>query len=162
MNKKALVLLVAGMLSAPVAVDAGSSTYLLIPGVPGESVRDRFLGWIELDSVSVGVSNGLCSGFTVTKPLDTASPLLSASALSRVIYPTMTAKSIKDGEGQTAFLTYTLSNVSVTSISVKVSASAVIEAVTFLPEVVSTTYYPQDAKGAFGPAVESTVTCKYK
>lgn len=152
----ALVLLASGTTSALAATD----TYLYIPGVPGEAVAKGFENWIQVDTFSVGVVDQVCSGFTIMKQLDTSSPILSAAALSGVLYPTMTVKSVRSGEQQQVFLTFTLTNVVVRAVGLKNSAAgAPMEQVTFEPAVIAMTYVPQDDAGVPGQAIQSTLTC---
>jgi len=143
-------------------VYAAINTYLLIPGVPGESVADRYEGWIDVDTLSVGVTAGVCDGFTLQKTLDRASPLLSAAALFRTIYPTATIESVKDGIGLQRFLVYSLESVTVYSVAVKNTAESVTEVLTLRPATVTITYRPQRQDGTFDAAITSVVPCKYR
>lgn len=136
---------------------------LQIPGVPGESTLSGFRDWINATSLSVAVTDRVCAGFTVMKPFDRSSPILSADALSGMVYPTMTVLVQRAGEGQRPYLTYVLTNSTVFSIGTTYSpGGALVEGVTFRPSHISLTYYPQDEKGGFGAAVASTLACKYK
>jgi type VI protein secretion system component Hcp len=155
----ALALSLAGTPTASAAIE----TFLYIPGVPGESVDADFRDWIDVTALSVAVANRVCSGFTITKPLDATSPILSASALSAVVYPTMTVQTRKQGEGLRPFLTYTLTNVVVNAVGVTYSpAGTLVERVVLYPAVIATNYRPVDDKGGFGTPIQSTLTCKYK
>ena len=143
-------------------VYAAIHTYLLIPGVPGESVADRHEGWIDVEALSVGVTAGVCDGFTLQKRLDKASPLLSAAALFRTVYPTATIEAVKDGIGFQRFLIYSLESVSVYSVAVKHTADSVTEVVTLRPATITITYYPQRPDGSLDAAITSVVPCKYR
>lgn len=155
----ALALSLTGTSAASAAID----TFLYIPGVPGESLHPDFRDWIDVTSLSVAVADRVCSGFTITKPLDSSSPILSAAALSAVVYPTMTVQAQKAGEGQRPFLTYTLTNVVVNAVGVAYSSSGtLVERLVLYPAVIATNYRPQDEKGGFGTPIQSTLTCKYK
>jgi type VI protein secretion system component Hcp len=152
----ALVLLAAGTTSAVAATD----TYLYIPGVPGEALAAGFEEWIQVETFSVGVVDRACSGFTVMKLLDTSSPILSAAALSGVTYPSMTLKSVKTGDTQQVFLTFSLTSVVVRSVGLKNAAAGIpMEQVTFEPAVIAMSYSPQNPDGSLGQPIQNTLTC---
>jgi hypothetical protein len=46
---------------------AANQAYVVIPGVPGSSVSDKYPRSIEASSVSVSVANRLCTGFNVAR-----------------------------------------------------------------------------------------------
>jgi len=154
-----VALLAAGTTTASAAIDS----YLYIPGVPGESTADRFRDWIDVTALSVAVADRVCSGITVTKNLDSSSPLLSAAALTGVFYPTMTIQVIRAGAEQQNFLTYSLSSVTVASVGVAVSPTGVlVEQVVLRPAVIDMSYRPQAADGQLQDPIQSTLTCRYK
>ena len=137
-----------------------SNDYLHIPGVPGESLDSRYRDWIDVDTYSVSVVDQACAGFTVMKLLDTSSPILSASALSGVSYPSMTMHSVKPGAEQQRFLVFELTNVVIRSVALKESPSGhPMEQVVLAPEVIAMSYYPQDDKGGLGAPIQSLRTC---
>jgi type VI protein secretion system component Hcp len=147
-----------------VSLLASFSTFLEIPGVPGESVDPDHRAWIDVTALSVGVTNRACNGFLVTKRLDSASPLLSAAALTGTVFQAMTVDTVDvDARDRSPFLTYTLSNVVVGAVSVAVMADGqLVEHITLQPATIHTSYRPQDSQGNLGPAVESTISCKYR
>jgi type VI secretion system secreted protein Hcp len=139
------------------------STFLFIPGVPGESVDDRHRDWIDLHSVSVGVADRACTGFTVTKNLDKSSPLLSGAAMTGGVYPTMTVEVLSDGIDRYAFLTYTLTNVVVGSVQATTTATVpVVESVGLVPAAITMSYRPRKPDGSLDAAVNFTLTCTKK
>lgn len=147
-----------------ISAHAADIAVLQIPGVPGESTLSGFRDWINVTSLSVAVTDRVCAGFTVMKPFDRSSPILSADALSGMVYPTMTVQVQRYGfENQRPYLTYVLTNSRVFSIGTTYSpGGALVEGVTFRPSHISLTYYPYDEKSGFGAAVASTLACKYK
>jgi type VI secretion system secreted protein Hcp len=154
-----VALLAAGTTTASAAIDS----YLYIPGVPGESTADRFRDWIDVTALSVAVADRVCSGVTVTKNLDSSSPLLSAAALTGVFYPTMSIQVVRAGSEQQNFLTYSLSSVTVASVGVAVSPTGVlVEQVVLRPAVIDMSYRPQAADGQLQGPIQSTLTCKYR
>jgi len=154
-----VALLAAGTTTASAAIDS----YLYIPGVPGESTAENFRDWIDVTALSIAVADRICSGVTVTKNLDSSSPLLSAAALTGVFYPTMTIQVVRAGLEHQNFLTYTLNSVTVTSVGVAVSPSGVlVEQVVLRPVVIDMSYRPQGADGTLQSPIQSTLTCKYK
>lgn len=108
---ESLLTVVLGAGGVATSTFAATNTYLIIPGIPGESFEARYRDWIVLDTFSVSVVERACAGFTVMKQLDTSSPILSASALTGVVYPSMTLHSVKAGEGQIRFLVFELAAV---------------------------------------------------
>jgi type VI protein secretion system component Hcp len=153
----------AGVLaSAAQTAAAAASIFLLIPGVPGESTDSRHANWINLYSMQVGVANKVCSGVTVTKDLDRASPDLSGAALVGGAYPSMTLEVAKTGGDQQTYLTYALANVTVTSVSSSTGGDRVVEAVTLYPTTLTMSYKPQLSDGSLGAPVTYTLHCTKK
>lgn len=156
------------LLACVLALAAGAAgaqvrSFLLIPGVPGESVDEGHRAWIDLNTVSVGVAERACTGVTLSKNLDRSSPLLSGAALTGGLYATMTidvARSV--AERPEVFLVYTLTNVSVASIQATTTATApTVETVHLAPSTITMVYTPPAAGGP-GTAVSFTLNCVKK
>ena len=98
----------------------------------------------------------------MTQLLDRASPLLSAAALTRVVYPSATFHTQRDGLGPVTFLTYALESVTVHSVSFSQTAESFAEVITLRPVSVTTTYYPQRPDGSLADPIDTRIDCKYR
>jgi type VI protein secretion system component Hcp len=139
---------------------AANLAYVVIPGVPGSSVSDKYARSIDASSVSVSVANRLCTGFNVVKSLDAATAPLANAAVSGVTYPQVTVYLVRTG-GDTAqnYATYLLQNSTVTSITSALTSATLSESVTFAPATIVVTYREQKPDGTLGPDVVYTLTC---
>ncbi len=135
------------------------SSYVVIPNVPGESTSDKYARSIEASSVSLGIVNRLCTGFTIVKSLDIASAPLAGAAASGAIYPLVTVYLVRNGELAQNFATYVLQNSSVASITSVLTNSVFNESVTLSPATVAVTYKPQNPDGSLGGAITYNMTC---
>jgi type VI protein secretion system component Hcp len=152
-------IVLAGVIAASAVQSAVAATFLFIPGVLGESKDARHPAWIDVQSMSVGVANRVCSGLTLSKFLDTSSPVLSAAALAGTAYPSMTLEVTSAGERPETFLTYALTNVTVSSVSVSNASGLVVESLTLQPAMLTMTYRPM-TDGGLGTAITMPLTCK--
>lgn len=134
-----------------------AAIFLFIPGVPGSSTDEKHPNWVALSSLQLGVANRVCSEFVVTKAIDRSSPVLSTSALLGGVYPTMTLDLTNDGALPRSYLTYVLSNVSVTSVSQSTGGDLISESVSLSVASASITYRPEGA-----PEVTYTLPCTAK
>ena len=147
------------------AVSASTiETLLSIPGLPGESSVRGYENWIDLDSVSVGVVDRACSRITAIKKLDRASPALSASALSGLLYSSMVIATVKVGAEQAEFLRYTLTNVIVTAVNINNAPDGYpMETIILQPGVITFSYRSQREDGTLDAPIQFTLTCsKYR
>jgi type VI secretion system secreted protein Hcp len=138
-----------------------TNAFLQIPGIPGESVEARHQNWIDLQSVvqSFRQTRGpsLCS-ITLTKYLDSATPLLWSAAVNGTPLNNVVIEFVKAGGNPLRYYVINLNNALITDISS--SPQTVGEQLTLSGSSVTLTYYPQDNKGAAGPPISSTVTCR--
>lgn len=155
--------LIAACVLASTVQAASAEVFLLIPGVPGESADARHPGWIDVRSMSAGVANKVCSGVTISKSLDTSSPVLSAAALTGGVYPSMTLEVTSQGDNPRTYLTYALANVTVISVSVATDfETSVFESVSLYPTTLTMTYRPTQSDGSQGAPVTFTLNCTKK
>ncbi len=150
------------VLASAAQTAAAGSIFLFIPGVPGESTDDRRRDWIDLQSMQVGVANKICSGVTVSKDLDSTSPVLSGAALIGGAYPSMTLEVTTLGERPQTYLSYALANVTVIAVSASTAGGRVAESVTLYPTTLTMTYRPTQNDGTQGAAVTFTLNCARK
>jgi type VI secretion system Hcp family effector len=155
------------LFSCLLALTAGQAgaqvkSFLLVPGVQGESTDVGHENWINLTTVSVGVADRACSSVVLTKALDKSSPLLSGAALAGGVYPTMTVDVVRvtDG-GSNVFLKYTLTNVTVASVQATTTPTLpALETVQLVPNTITMVYTP--STGGTGTAVSFTLNCLKK
>ena len=112
-----------------------SDTYIKFEGIPGEVTTADHKEWIEVLSYSHGVSMSInestvsagsrsagranMADFSFVKHMDKASVPLNSSCVTGKSIPTVTVDLTRAGEGkQEVYMTYTLSGVLVSSISV--------------------------------------------
>jgi type VI protein secretion system component Hcp len=142
---------------------ASADIFLLVPGVDGESTAVGYEDWIVIESMSIGFADRTCSGISLVKPLDKASPVLSASAITGQLFPSMTLAVTKPSLGPGAaaqFLTLAMTNVVVSQVSVSSEASGPpSESLNLQAGVVTMVYRPQRPDGTLGPPIQSTLTC---
>lgn len=140
-------------------------THLKIAGIDGESTHKGHENEIELSWWNWGIENAAKPGpgggagkatahaLAFTHGYDRASPQLAKACAQGKRLATATLSARKAGKGQQDFLTITLSNVLVTSISVSGDDDEIGESVGLSYEKIQVTYKPQDAKGGLGPGV---------
>lgn len=142
-------------------------THLKIAGIDGESTHKGHENEIELSWWNWGIENAAKPGsgggggagkatahaLAFTHRYDRASPLLAKACAQGKRLTTVTLSARKAGKGQQDFLTITLSNVLVTSVSVSGDDDEIGESVSLSYEKIQVTYKPQDAKGGLGPGV---------
>jgi len=155
---------------------AAVDSFVNIAGIDGESQDEQHKGEIDVLSWSWGV-NGASSRasstnpsqpvgpvaracareFTITKQVDKASPLLFANAATGTSIPTALITVRKAGRGQQEFMTITLSNVVVSSVTQSGASedAGPTESVTFNLSSVLITFTPQKADGSAGDPIKS-------
>lgn len=153
-------LIVACTLASAVS-SASAAIFLFIPGVPGQSLDSNHPNWIDLSSFQVGVSNRVCSGITVTKQIDSSSPVLSTAALLGGAYPSMTLD-FTVGPARRSYLTYVLSNVTVTGVAQSTGGELISEAVAVFATTLTVTFKPQQPDGSDGTPVIYSLNCTRK
>ncbi|MEQ1757229.1 MAG: type VI secretion system tube protein Hcp [Vicinamibacterales bacterium] len=160
----ALVWLMAG---AHVGSAQTTETFLLIPGVPGDSTDAKHARWIEVVSLSqslVPVTERRRQGFscdmTVLKSLDSAGPVLWGAAIDGQIFPEMRIEVQTVGQGAPLLYTLRLEGVRVTGVQTIVDdVNAPVEQLRLVPQSAALEYLPQKVGGTAPPAVVRTLTC---
>ena len=139
-------------------------TYMLVPGIPGGAVAAGHKDWIEVLSMSQGVSaikkSVACSDVSIMKMLDQAGPALWAAAAVRQLFPEIRIEVVTPS-GETSGVVYDirLSNARVTSTQTAGSSELPTESVSFSYESITLTFNPQDAKGFIHPGTPQTIAC---
>jgi type VI secretion system secreted protein Hcp len=146
------------------------------PAIAGDVTLAGYPGWISVSSFSVDLSSSVtansaggsisgkvaCPRVLVTKPLDSASPRLAFALFKEESLGTVTLAALKDlGSGTFKYLTFTLTNATVSQVSLAGSGavSAQAENVTFNPEKLVITYIPQKPDGTGGAPVSAGYDC---
>lgn len=139
-------------------------TYMFVPGIPGSSLDAAHKDWIEVLSMSQGVSSikktVACSDVTIMKVLDQAGPALWAAAAVRQLFPEIRIEVVKSGEFSGVVYDISLSNAKVTSTQTSGSSELPTESVSFSYDSITLTFNPQDAKGGIHPGTPQTIECK--
>jgi type VI secretion system secreted protein Hcp len=149
---------VLGSVATPAFAD---HSFMLVPGIPGESTSDRYRDWIDLTGFGQEFTRRICGGTTVTKRLDRASALLAVAAANGEVLSQVTIAVTKPGEDRIEFLRLLLSDVVVAEVSLANSdpTAEVVESVRLMPRSVTLTYRQQDERGALGPPQTTVITC---
>jgi type VI secretion system secreted protein Hcp len=142
---------------------AATSTYMHVPGIPGEATEFRHPGWIELSSVTQSLvgraSNPQCT-LTVTKHLDIAGPRLWMAAVTGQNLGQVQIDLIAPvREAAATYYRIVLNNARITTISTAGSGSAPTEQLSISTSSVTLSYWPQLADGSLGAPVTQTFSC---
>ncbi|XID92372.1 Hcp family type VI secretion system effector [Paenibacillaceae bacterium WGS1546] len=149
--------------SAPERPPLTDTVYLSLDGVPGESTARGYERWIELTGVEFGVSNSSASpggsgsvagrasvdSFSVSKRLDSASPLLLQAALTGRAAKSGKLVFLKPGESPAPRLSIDLGAVSVTDYAFDNAH----ETVRFKFDAIQFSYFPTLPNGTKAPPV---------
>lgn len=144
-----------------------SDATIKFDGIDGEAIKPK--GEIEVMSWNWGVTQATGAGsgggsgkgkavpgdFHFTHLYDKASPVLAKHCVAGKHFPNVKLTARKAGEGQQDFLTVTMKEVFITSVSPAGSMGGdVTEQVTCSYKDVEFAYKPQDDKGALGGEVK--------
>jgi type VI secretion system secreted protein Hcp len=139
-------------------------TYMLVPGIPGSSVDAQHPDWIEVLSMSQGVSstkkNVACSDLSIMKVLDQAGPALWAAAAVGQVFPEIRIEVVRSGETQAVVYDVRLAHAKVTSTQTSGSSELPTESVSFSYRFITLTFNPSDPRGGTTPGVPQTIDCR--
>ncbi|HEY3853914.1 MAG TPA: type VI secretion system tube protein Hcp [Verrucomicrobiae bacterium] len=152
------------------ASNASAEYFLKIDGVNGESQKDGYQQQIEIESFSWGATQtgghavgggggvgGVNMGdFQFTTKMNSSSPVLMQGCASGKPYPTAVLTARKAGGSQQAYLTWTLSNVFVSSYNTGGSGGSdaiPMDSFSLSFSKVVVSYKPQNNDGSLGAAV---------
>jgi len=140
---------------------AQTSTFMLVPGIPGDSTQERHADWIEVFSITQTFSSAnkvSACAVVAAKGLDRSGPLLWAATATGQIFPEIRIDILKAGGAQQRFYELTLTNAHVSAITS--TPSAFTEQLTLIGTSATLRYFPQHADGSLGTPIASTVNCK--
>jgi type VI secretion system Hcp family effector len=151
-----------GLLAGQVAsAQTANDAFLLVPGIPGESLDERHARWIEVLSLSQGFSDfpkesNVCD-VAIQKRLDKSGPLLFAAAVTGQIFPHVQIDLVKPSTGQ-RYYEILLTNARLSSL--QSSPQFLTESLTLIAESITLSYFPQRADGSPDVPVTAVANCK--
>ena len=160
---------ISALLTGLLAIGTGEAyaqyqTYMWIPNIPGSSLDADHKNWIEVLSMSQGVSSTkksvACSDLAIMKVLDQAGPALWAAAAVRQQFNEIRIEVVRGGDFSGVVYDIRLTNAKVTSTQTSSSSEWPIESVSFSYEEITLTFNPQDAKGRISPGTPQTINCQ--
>jgi len=161
----------AAMNAIAAVANAGSDPiYLQIDGVNGEVTDKNFPNAIQVLSYQSGVTAGSIrfaaggsasranfSNVTITKNLDTATPVLLTDLVTGKVIPQAKFSFVKTTDsGSVAYLQVTLTNVTVTSENLSSGGDRPTESLSLNFQKEQMTYTPQNADGRLGTPIVFT------
>lgn len=164
------LLIISALVAGLLAIETGEAyaqqyrTFMLVPGIPGSSFDEAHRDWIEVLSMSQGVSSTkksvACSDVSIMKVLDQAGPALWAAAAVRQVFPEVRIEVVRGGESSGVVYDIRLSSAKVTSTQTSGSGELPTESVSFSYDSITLTFNAQDAKGAIHPGTPQTIACQ--
>jgi len=161
--RKTLFAFVAVMSLAAPRVFAANNTFMLVPGIPGESVDEHHANWIDV----VGVTQTLIQGerpsvgpqcsIGVRKHLDIAGPRLWFAAVTGQTFDQIQIELV--GSTGQRFYQILLNKAVVASISTTDDNTTPAERITFSMASVTLTYWRQKSDGSLDAPVTQTFGC---
>lgn len=155
------IMAAAGLLHLSPA-SAATDTFMIVPGIPGDSRADRYRDAIELQGVQQSftgdrrISNP-CS-VSVVKTLDRAGPRLWAAAMTEQVFAEIRIDVVEIGLRTDVIYRIVLANAQVDAISTALSEVGT-ENVTISGASATLTFFPQRADGSIGPGISETISC---
>lgn len=147
--------------AAPASAQLATSSFMLIPGIPGDSVQERYKNWIDVFSVTQTLTTegkrDACS-VLASKTTDSAGPLLWAAAVTGQVFNAIRIEVVKNGEQPFKFYEIQLNNARIGSITG--NPSFLSENVTLTAQSITLSFFPQKPDGTPGTPVSSTVSCR--
>jgi type VI secretion system secreted protein Hcp len=160
--KKTLFAFVAMMCLAVPRAQAAINTFMLVPGIPGESVDDRHANWIDVVGMAQTLTDvdkkvGPQCSIEVRKRLDVAGPRLWLAAVTGQTFDQIQIELV--GAGNQRFYQILLNNAQITSITTTDDNTIPSERVMLGMGSVTVTYWRQKADGSLDAPVTTTFGC---
>jgi type VI protein secretion system component Hcp len=138
-----------------------TDTFMLIPGIAGDSVDEAHRSWINVLSLTQSYegnrSTSTC-GATVTKGFDRSGPPLWLAAVTGQRFLEIRLEVVRSSVDRTRFYELRISNPRITAISSM--PSNLSESLQIVGDSATLTFWPQNEFGAPLPPVTATVTCR--
>jgi len=140
-----------------------TQTFALVPGIPGSSTDEHHAGWIEVASLSQGLSTakkGTACDVFLGKQLDIAGPRLWLAAVTGQTFGEIRIEVVKTGEMPLKFYEVRLQNARVTNISTAGSSGGdFFESVGLTGTSMTLSFYPQKPDGTLDTPVTTNIPC---
>ena len=145
------------------SAQATVSSFMLVPGIKGESKDAKHKDWIDLISISetldqVTRKKTACE-VQVTKFLDSSGPLLWAAAVTGQVFPEIQIEVQRTNATQLVVYQIRMANAVVTSISTSSNGTFPIDSVTLSANSAILTYTPQNPDGSPASPVTANLNC---
>ena len=164
------LIMTGALASALLAVGSGEAhaqqyqTYMYVPGIPGSSTDADHKDWIDVLSMSQGVSSTkkavACSDVSIMKVLDQAGPALWAAAAVGQVFTEVRIEVVRGGDFPGVVYDIRISNAKVTSTQTSGSSELPVESVSFSYQSITLTFNAPDGKGVIHPGVPQTIACQ--
>lgn len=174
-SRPLLAVALAASAAVPAPAMAAVDMFLKLDNIIGESTSDKHKQWIDLLSYSAGASAGAvaqgsagagrvsarpsCSTFTAMKLLDRSSPPLLTAVMTGQRFQKAQIDFVRTGDGSAPYLKYELQDVMISSLQDSGSSELPSESIALNFGRLTVYYYPQNADGAPGDPVVSSVDC---
>jgi type VI protein secretion system component Hcp len=144
----------------PASATPGDPIFMFINGISGESQDARHPMWSDLTGYHVSFSGQTSTGgrvgkaalgsFVVTMPYSLAVPPLLQALVTGKVFPAVKIQAATAGEVERNYLTITLGNARVASMTESSSGERPAETVSFAAAKFSVTYSAQNPDGSLG------------
>jgi len=141
-----------------------TATFMLVPGIPGDSSHERYDGWIDVLSLTqtfdpIAKSGNVCS-LAIHKRLDSAGPRLWAAAVTGQLFSQIQVDIVKEDDRPTKIYEILLVNARVASIMSMEGGEGVIDSLTITADSVGLKFMRQNADGSIGQPITASFSCK--
>ena len=141
-----------------------AATFMLVPGIPGDSSNEGYDGWIDVLSFSHAFNptakiNNVCA-LSLSKRLDSAGPRLWAAAVTAQLFDQIRVDIVRLGDRPTKIYEVLLVNARVVDIITGGGNHIPNESVGITADSVGLKFFPQNPDGSMGPPITASVSCK--
>jgi type VI secretion system secreted protein Hcp len=139
-----------------------TDTFMLAPGIPGDSTDEAHRNWIDVISVTqsfdaAAKASSAC-GAAITKGFDKAGPLLWLAAVTGQRFAEIRIEVVHPGEQRLRFYELRIVNARISAIDSM--PSSLSESLQIAGDAATLSYYPQAPDGSQLPPVTANVTCR--
>lgn len=141
---------------------AQTDTFMLVSGIPGDSLDRVHAGWIDVTSLRQAFpaeegAQSTCE-VTVVKGLDIAGPRLWAAAVTGQRFAEVRIEVMESGEQNRKIYEIRMSDVGITGI-VTAGDDATAETVNLAPVTMTLSFFPRNPDGSLGAPVTTEIPC---
>jgi type VI protein secretion system component Hcp len=146
-------------LSAERAFAQQNTSFMLVPGIPGDSINEGYAGWIDVRSLTqsfdASAKNANVCSLAVIKYLDSAGPRLWAAAVTGQPFKQVQLDIVTQNERPTKLYEILLINARIAGIKTTVVFGESFEDLTIVAESISLKFFPQT-----GQPITASVSCR--